>query len=147
MNFNAFTTHASALLVALLLAGPAAAQTEPTLYERFGGQPGLQALTEDFVQRLASDPRIQRFFEQTNRPELAGKLAEQFCAALGGPCRYSGADMKTAHQDMGVGRADFNALVEDLQAAMRARGIPFTAQNQLLARLAPLHREVIEARP
>ena len=35
------------------------------------------------------------------------------------------------------------ALVEDLQQAMEARSIPFSAQNQMLARLAPMHREII----
>lgn len=44
---------------------------------------------------------------------------------------------------LGLDRADFNALVEDLQIAMNQRGIPFRSQNKLLAVLAPMHREVI----
>jgi hemoglobin len=51
--------------------------------------------------------------------------------------------MAESHAGLGITRADFNALVEDLQTAMNARGIPFRAQNKLLAVLAPMHREVV----
>ena len=52
-------------------------------------------------------------------------------------------DMVDAHAGMEVRHADFNSLVEDLQIAMDRRGIPTRAQNKLLAKLAPMHREVI----
>ena len=61
---------------------------------------------------------------------------------LDGPCTYTGLNMQQAHQGLGITEADFNALVADLQKAMDKHGIPFTAQNQLLARLAPMHRDV-----
>jgi hemoglobin len=71
------------------------------------------------------------------------QLVEQICQVSGGPCEYQGKDMKTAHMDMHVSKADFNALVEVLQETMSAEGIAFGTQNQLLARLAPLHRAVV----
>jgi hypothetical protein len=37
-----------------------------------------------------------------------------------------------------------DALVADLQIAMERRGIPTRAQTQLLAKLAPMHREVVK---
>ena len=51
--------------------------------------------------------------------------------------------MKSAHADLEIGKRDFNALVEVLQQAMDARSIPFTAQNQLLAQLAFMHRDIV----
>jgi hemoglobin len=50
--------------------------------------------------------------------------------------------MRTAHKDFDIDRMQFNALVEDLQKAMSERRIPFHAQNKLLAKLAPLHRDI-----
>ena len=147
--------HVSSLrtvrVLALALAGSfaaaqAGAQSAATseLYQTFGEQAGLLALSTDLVDRAASDRRIASFFEKTNRAALAKQLADQFCLVLGGPCRYTGIDMKTAHHEMGISKADFHALVEDLQDAMAARHIPFSAQNQLLARLAPMHRDIVE---
>jgi len=51
--------------------------------------------------------------------------------------------MKSGHADLGITKADFNALVEVLQTSMDAKGITFRSQNQLLALLAPMHRDII----
>jgi len=50
------------------------------------------------------------------------------------------------HADLTIDQADFNALVEVLQDAMDAQGIPFAQQNRLLALLAPMHREIVTVR-
>jgi hemoglobin len=119
----------------------------PGLYQAFGEQAGIRSLMDDFVQRLKADARIGQQFRDTNPAQLAGSLTDQVCQLAGGPCTYKGPDMKTAHADMGITRADFNALVEVLQASMNAKGIPFARQNQMLALLAPMHRDVIAPRP
>lgn len=122
---------------------PAPWPADPDTLQAFGQRAGLGRLATDFVDRLASDVRTAEFFRQTARPELASKLADQFCVVLGGPCRYEGADMRVAHQDLDIRRQDFNALVEVLQASMAAQGVPFASQNRLLARLAPMHRDIV----
>ena len=71
-------------------------------------------------------------------------MTEQLCELSGGPCRYAGRDMRSAHEGMGVAKSHFNALVEVLQQAMDAKKIPFTVQNRMLARLAPMHRDIID---
>lgn len=114
----------------------------PGLYQALGEQAGIRQLMDDFVPRLKADARIGRLFKDTKPALLAESLTEQVCLLSGGPCAYKGASMKDAHADMHITRADFNALVEVLQQAMDARGIPFTRQNQLLALLAPMHRDV-----
>jgi hemoglobin len=51
--------------------------------------------------------------------------------------------MKRAHSGMDITKSDFNALVEVLQLTMDAQDIPFRVQNQLLALLAPMHRDIV----
>jgi len=131
--------------LALCLAGPTFA-ADDSLYRAWGGETGIRAVMDDFVPRLKADARIGSFFAQTNARHLAGQLTAQLCQLAGGPCRYDGPDMRTAHAEMGVRRADFNALVELLQASMAAKGIAFADQNRMLALLAPMHRDIIEAR-
>lgn len=113
------------------------------VFEQFGGMPGMTALMDDFMAILLEDPRMRPFFEKVEHDRVKRQLAEQFCAILGGGCAYSGRDMKEAHAAFAIDKADFNALVEDLQIAMDRRGVPFRAQNKLLSILAPMHREVI----
>ena len=117
--------------------------TDPALYQALGGRYGLERLVDDFVLRLLRDPRMRPFFEEADLPNLRLRLIEQFCVVSGGPCTYGGKDMKKVHEGVDIDKADFNALVELLQQSMEARAISFQAQNRLLARLAPMHREVI----
>jgi hemoglobin len=97
----------------------------------------------DLVQSVQVDARIRDSYDGTDFVRLAAKLEEQFCEVAGGPCKYSGKDMKTIHEDLKVNRAQFNALVENLQGAMAKNDVPSRTQNRLLARLAPMHREVV----
>ena len=113
------------------------------VFEQFGGIAGLTALNEEFMALMLADPRLEPYFRNVDRPRVTRQLTEQFCAVLGGGCAYSGRDMVEAHAAFKIERAHFNALVEVLQVAMDKRGIPFRAQNKLLAILAPMHREVI----
>lgn len=134
---------------ALFMAGSAFAQSRPaddSLYQAWGQKAGIHAVMEDFFVRLQADARTGPFFKSANRERLVTQLTEQLCQESGGPCTYQGAPMGPVHRGLGIGTADFNALVEVLQQSMDAKGIPFAAQNGMLARLAPLHREIVTQR-
>lgn len=121
----------------------AATSGNSALYQAFGEKAGLVKLMDDFVPRLQADPRLAEAFKKANVENLKMQLVNQICQVSGGPCEYKGADMKTAHNSMDITKTDFNALVEVLQKSMDAQGISFSNQNQLLAKLAPMHRDVI----
>lgn len=114
------------------------------LYGALGGKPGIALLMDDFVPRLGADARIGRYFARSDLGELKKQLVDQICVVAGGPCIYEGATMKKSHAELGIGKGDFNRMVELLQSAMDARAIPFADQNRLLARLAPMHRDIVE---
>lgn len=115
------------------------------LYQAFGGRPGLTRLMDELVERLLADPRMKPFFADAELPQLKEALVLQFCEVAGGPCRRDAKakGMREAHDAQDITKADFNALVEVLQQAMDAQGIPFAAQNRMLAQLAPMHREIV----
>lgn len=131
------------LVLAALLAACAAVPARPGLYEQFGGQAGVEALVEEFLVRLLQDERINAQFAEVDLVNLNDRLVEQFCVELGGPCTYTGRTMAESHAGLGITEADFNALVEALVDAMEARGIPPAARNGLLARLAPMHPDIV----
>lgn len=144
-NLLALAFAASSLLVA----GASLAQTAPPndqLYRAFGEKAGLVALMDDFMVRLLADPRTGPHFKPANQQRVKEQLVDQLCVLAGGPCVYKGADMKSAHANLDIKKSDFNALVEVLQQSMDAKGIPFRTQNQMLALLAPMHRDTITAR-
>ncbi|AUX69697.1 group 1 truncated hemoglobin [Porphyrobacter sp. HT-58-2] len=117
--------------------------TTDRLVEVFGGREGIRRIAERTVELSEADPRIAAIFASHDMARLKRTLGEQFCYLLGAECDYSGRDMRSSHAEMGVTKADMNALVENLQAAMREANVPFAAQNRLLAKLAPMSREVV----
>lgn len=133
----------------LLMSGTSFAQSAPQndqLYKAFGEKAGLVTLMDDFMVRLLADPRTGPHFKPSNQQRVKEQLVDQLCFLAGGPCVYKGADMKSAHANLDIKKSDFNALVEVLQQSMDARGIPFRTQNQMLALLAPMHRDTITVR-
>jgi hemoglobin len=110
----------------------------------FGGREGIRRIAIRTVELSEADPRIAEIFAAHDMVRLKRTLDEQFCHLLGAGCEYSGRDMRTAHAGLGATKADLNALVENLQTAMREAGVPFAAQNRLLAKLAPMSKDVVE---
>ena len=131
-------------VAALVATSPATlAKTKP-LFDRLGGKPAITAVVDDFVANVAADKRINAFFAKADIAHLKLELVEQLCQATGGPCTYTGKDMKTAHAGMGVGGKDFDALVEDLGKSLVKFHVKKKEQKELVAILAPLKKDIVE---
>ena len=116
---------------------------DPSLYDRLGGKPAITAVVDDFVGNVAADSRINGFFAKANVPHLKAMLVDQICEASGGPCKYTGRDMKSAHAGMGVGEAQFGALVEDLVKSLDKFKVPAREKNELLAALGSMKKDIV----
>ena len=142
------------LLAAVCGTTPAAAQpaytptipADDSLYRQLGGDAGLTRLMDDFMVRLLADARMQPFFKNVDQKHVKAQLVAQFCEVSGGPCKLKGPTMKQVHDGQDITKAHFNALVEVLQQSMDAQGIAFSAQNRLLAQLAPMHRDIVNTK-
>jgi hemoglobin len=133
-------------LSALVFTGAAHAQVSKPgvpLFDRLGGKPAITAVVDDFVANVAADGRINGFFAKTDIPRLKTLLVEQICAGSGGPCAYTGRDMKTTHANMGVTDAHFGALVEDLVKTLDKFKVPQREQEELLGVLGPMKSDIV----
>src|SRR5438034_7563204 len=115
-----------------------------SLYERLGGLDAITAVVDSFVGRCAGDDRINGKFARTDVPRLKKMLVDQVCEASGGPCTYSGRDMKETHAGMGVTSGEFDALVEDLVATLGRFDVPKAEQDELLGLLGPMKNYIVE---
>jgi hemoglobin len=114
------------------------------LYYRLGGLDAIKAVVGEFAARVLADERINKKFAKTDAARLTHFLVEQICAATGGPCRYTGNDMKKAHKNMKVTEGEFDALVEDLVKALDKFNVPEAEKTELLGALAPLKADIVE---
>lgn len=113
------------------------------MFEAFHGQAGIDRIVDAMLAAAQEDPRTADIFRATDMVRLGRTLKEQFCYLLGGGCSYTGRSMVDAHDDLGLQPADMGALVEHLQTAMAAEGVPFHTQNRFLAKLAPMRRDIV----
>ncbi len=144
-------TRPPALLALILIAvlGLAGCQTGATpeapsrdLYQQLGERSGIAAIVEDLLFLIVDDDRINQQFKGMDVARFHRNLTDQLCQLSGGPCTYSGRDMRELHADMAITDTQFNALVENLILAMEQNDIATGAQNRLLKRLIPLYPDV-----
>ncbi len=119
---------------------------EKSLYERLGGIDAIKAVVGEFAGRVLADERVNKKFVKSDAPRLVLHLQEQICAATGGPCEYTGKDMKSTHKYMKVTEGEFNALVEDLVGALDKFNVQEKEKNDLLAILGPLKSQIVEVK-
>ncbi len=115
-----------------------------SLFDRLGGQDAITAVVDDFVGRCASDGRINGKFARSDIPRVKRMLVDQVCEASGGPCTYTGRNMKETHFGMGVTAGEFDALVEDLVASLNHFNVGETEQGELLGVLGPMKGDIVE---
>ena len=138
----------AATLVAFLAFAGCAMQTmkpmqDQSLYQRLGGKEAITAVVDDFIGNVAADPRINRRFGGADIPRLKRMLVDQICAGTGGPCTYTGRDMRTTHTGMNIGDAEFGALVEDLVKSLDKFRVPAREKGELLGVLGPMKGDIV----
>lgn len=136
------------------------------LFERLGGEAGIKSIVDDFVTRALADPRVnwQRIgvkrggfsihrdqsMEWDASPENVAKLkahlAEFFALATGGPAKYTGKELKPAHENMHITNPEFDATIGDLKATLDKLQIANQEQKELLATVESTREIIVEER-
>jgi hemoglobin len=130
--------------VAVAVGAPSPAQVDPiSLYARLGQRAGIEAVMTDFVDRVVKDRRVNRRFAKTDGKALIAKLTDQLCQASGGPCKYAGKDMRTAHRGMRITAREWNITGGHVVAAMKAKNVGAQEQKEVMAILGPMRRDIV----
>lgn len=138
-----------------------------TLFERLGGEPGIAKIMDDFIPRIIQDPRVNwerkgvergGFSFSRNKavthwqpsPQNVAILKRhmgQFIAlATGGPTRYEGKEMKSAHAALRITNSEFDASIGDLKATLDRLQIADQEQKELLAVMESTRPQVVTER-
>lgn len=154
-------------LVAIGLLGAAAAAmaqapastavNDDAIYRGLGGKAGIAAISHGFLAAVQRDVRVNESFQDFDLEQLDTRLQVFLCEYSGGPCQYTGQfrdktmdgvgtvrDMHSVHSDLKVTDLQFDAVAGTLRQVMRDAGVAAGVQDQLLARLAPLRREIVD---
>lgn len=103
-------------------------------------------MTDDFIGRLAGDPQLSRFFTGLNNQSkirVRQHVVDFLCAATGGPCKYTGQDMKTAHTGLNITEADWETSVKHLIATLDKFKVPAKEKSEVLQAIAGLKGDIV----
>jgi hemoglobin len=127
---------------------PASTPVARSLYERMGGETVIIKVVDDFVANVVADPDIKdkhkKHFMEGDVAGLKKKLVDQVGQATGGPQKYTGKNMRDAHQGLAITDKDFDALVADLTKALDNNKVGKAEQQELLGMLAPMRKDIVE---
>lgn len=118
-----------------------------SLYARLGGFDAIAAVVDDFIPRLVADPQLKPFFvglSADSGAKLRQHLVEQVCAATGGPCLYTGRDMKTAHAGLAITGKQWDASVKALVASLDQFNVQGKTRDELLGAVSALKPQIVE---
>ncbi len=147
-KFKVSATEKTELLTALAGLKGDIVEGPKTLYVRLGGNAAISAVIDDFLTKVVADNRINSFFAATvassaRVTKLRNNLINQVGEASGGPEKYTGLSMKESHKGMKITDAQFNALVEDLQASLVKFKVESRTKIQLLGALGGMRADIV----
>lgn len=98
-----------------------------TIYERVGGEPAVQELTERFYRKMLSDERVSDFFDDVDMDKQIAKQKSFLTMVTGGPNNYTGKDMREAHKHLmtrGLNDTHVDVVIEHLTTTLKEMGAP-----------------------
>jgi hemoglobin len=142
------------------------AAPKKSLYDRLGGDQGINMIVDDWIARALADPRVNwerkglkqgglslhrgRSLEwDASAPNVATMkkhIAQFVKVSTGGPAKYEGAEMKQVHADLRITNAEFDAAVGDLKASLEKLGVPVEEQKELLSIIESTRPQVASER-
>jgi hemoglobin len=137
----------SALALVASLSTATARADEKSLYQRLGGYDAITAVTEEFIGRLATDEQEKRFFvgfSTDSKTRIRQLVVDLICKSTGGPCAYTGRDMKTSHAGAGITKSDWDHTLQIFGEVLNKFKVPEKEQKELAALLAPLEKDIVD---
>jgi len=98
-------------------------RTRP-LYERLGGRLALQAVVADIVELHFTEPLTKPLCKGVNKEGLIKHVVDFLCQASGGPEKYTGRDMVTAHLHLDMTDVHFMAAGEQIMRVLAKYNVP-----------------------
>ena len=121
----------------------ASAEEAPSLYTRLGSWDGIHQIVTDTIANHQKNPAIAHYFAEVDADKLAAHVTAFFAAGTGGPNKYEGRDMTSAHADMGLSNDDFDKAVADVLLALDKNGIGDAEKEEVSAILESLRSAVM----
>ncbi len=104
-----------------------------TDFDRLGGEAGLRALIETFVDRVFSDLIIGFHFKDKDKDRIVEKEFEYARIHLGGGGEYTGRPIVSVHQPLKINRGQFRRRLAILRKVLDDAGVDGEIRDRWIA--------------
>lgn len=127
---------------------PAVKIAEETIYSKLGGAEGVSAIVEDIIDEHIQNENIKHYFiPLKENPEHFTQFKQHvkdfLSSGTGGPEKYTGRDMPSAHGGLNLSEADFLHAIDDILLVLDNHQVDRNSRNEILATLYSLKWDVI----
>ena len=142
-----------ALLVALAPQARADEVKAKSLYERLGGLPAISVVVSDFIDALVADnvlnanPKIKAARDRVPAPYLKYHVTAMVCQVTGGPCTYTGKNMKEAHVHLNITEAEWAQMAKVFKGILDKYKVPEKEQQELFAIVGTTKGDIVMKPP
>jgi hemoglobin len=129
-----------------------ASRPAKSLWDRLGGETAVRAVVHDFVLAVAPDPKVnitrsgKFMLDDKKVAQLEQRVVEYISSISGGPLKYTGRDMKTAHRDMAITDAEFDAAAGHLVRVLQKYQVPQKEIAELVSLVATTRKDIVEGK-
>jgi hemoglobin len=116
-----------------------------SLYERMGGESGVERLIDAFYSKVLADVSLAPFFAATPMDKLRAMQKEFFSMALGGPVTYSGRPLSHVHHGRGITKTHFGNFVQHLIETLKEIGVSQEDADKVIEHVNTFTNEVTGA--
>ena len=113
------------------------------LYDRVGGADKLQKIVADIWHNHVSNPKINNRYVNSDGDRVKLRVWEFFCSGIGGPQTYHGKDMLSAHTGMNITDEEFNAVTDDVLAALDKNDVAQKERDEILCILYSMKGDIV----
>lgn len=115
------------------------------LYQRLGGRKAIDAVVDDFYDRVLADERINHYFDDADVEDLRDHQKAFIEFVAGGPTDYDGRGMAAAHERLGITEEDFELVADHLATTLVENGVDEADRKELMSEVASLESAIVTA--
>ena len=118
-----------------------------SLYQRLGGYDVIAAFVDDTYQMLRNDPTFSRFAARSIDSQQRSRqlLVDQICQLAGGPCYYTGRDMKTSHAGLRITKTEWNISLEYTRQALKNHDVKEREAEEVIAIFERYRADIVDS--
>jgi len=114
-----------------------------TLYDKLGGEQGLQKFVTTLDQLSAKNPELAPFFEKVDMTKLNERRFQYFSKMFGGNSKYEGKNMSSAHDSMPLSDKHLKVFLDLVQDALKELGTESSVRDEVVMMFQTKRNEVI----